>query len=377
MISKLHTAASLLKTSLRIFRRGPYYLIIFITGRCNLRCEQCFYWENISNANSSLELDLTDYKNIAQSLPNLIQLTVTGGEPFIRTEIADIIECFIKYSSTKFVTICTNGFYTVAVSKTMEHLLSKFPQVIFRISVSLDGFEQTHNSIRGSKQSYSNAHFTIGTLSSLKNKFNNLRVDITTVLTKKNQLEMVSLINFIKKTFEIDNHTILYPRGNIQNENNCKVNISAFNSITKNTKKTRRRKNYSIPFLSAFLVFLRELKEEIACTALNTNRLPYSCQAGKSLIEIDELGNVFPCETIEPFLKSSSQTNSKFFGNIRKYNGNVHKLLQSDGAKKLLQFIRNKHCACSFECGISASLTFHPVILLNTILKLRIKRLRL
>ena len=66
---------------------------------------------------------------------------ITGGEPFIREDLSDIVKELYKKSDR--IVISTNGFFTDRIIKLCE----EFPNVGIRISI--EGLEETNNKIRG------------------------------------------------------------------------------------------------------------------------------------------------------------------------------------------------------------------------------------
>ena len=132
-----------------LFSDGPNYLIFFITARCNFRCSFCFYLEEIENADKERELTLDEIKKIAKSSPVLYHVTFTGGETFLRDDIDEIVKLFYQYSNTRSVTITTNGSYPERIGKMVEEMAKSCPNLIVRVPLSLDGFKEVHDQIRG------------------------------------------------------------------------------------------------------------------------------------------------------------------------------------------------------------------------------------
>ena len=56
----------------RIIKKSgpPIQLTFFLTSRCNLRCEHCFYWKELDSDHSH-ELSLDEIKNTIENLYNL------------------------------------------------------------------------------------------------------------------------------------------------------------------------------------------------------------------------------------------------------------------------------------------------------------------
>ena len=90
--------------------KTPIQLIHFVTSRCNAKCGHCFYW---SQLNTKGELSLEEIDKITKHLPDLVILNISGGEPFIRPDFAEVIKTYYRNTPVKEVTVPTNGTFTV------------------------------------------------------------------------------------------------------------------------------------------------------------------------------------------------------------------------------------------------------------------------
>jgi MoaA/NifB/PqqE/SkfB family radical SAM enzyme len=76
-----------------LFQNAPVYVQFYITARCNLTCKQC----NIIYANADVrEVTIEEIKRIADNFVKIgvAIVLLTGGEPFTRFDLADIIQAF-------------------------------------------------------------------------------------------------------------------------------------------------------------------------------------------------------------------------------------------------------------------------------------------
>lgn len=90
-----------------LFQDAPVYVQFYVTARCNLTCEQC----NIIYANSDVrECTLDEIKRIADNFSKMgvAIVLLTGGEPFARKDLPEIIYAF--ESRGVHVRMQTNGF---------------------------------------------------------------------------------------------------------------------------------------------------------------------------------------------------------------------------------------------------------------------------
>jgi cyclic pyranopterin phosphate synthase len=91
------------------FNRIHNYLRISITGNCNLRCFYCMPEEEIQLPPSSSMMQAHEIEAIAKKFVQLgvTKIRLTGGEPLVRKDAADIIERLAQLPVE--LTLTTNG----------------------------------------------------------------------------------------------------------------------------------------------------------------------------------------------------------------------------------------------------------------------------
>ena len=120
---------------------------IIITYRCNARCNMCNCFKDPSMPEDEIDLATLE------KLPDMAFTNITGGEPFIRKDIADIVE--LLYKKTPRIVISTNGYFTDRIIELCE----KYPQIGIRISI--EGLEETNNAIRGLPDGFNRGYGTL------------------------------------------------------------------------------------------------------------------------------------------------------------------------------------------------------------------------
>jgi MoaA/NifB/PqqE/SkfB family radical SAM enzyme len=123
---------------------------VIVTYRCNARCNMCNRYKAPSKPEEEISFETI------RKLPPMYFTNVTGGEPFIRTDLADIVRELYKKSDR--IVISTNGFY----SNRIIDLCEQFPEVGIRISI--EGLQQTNDEIRGLENGYERGYSTLKTL---------------------------------------------------------------------------------------------------------------------------------------------------------------------------------------------------------------------
>jgi MoaA/NifB/PqqE/SkfB family radical SAM enzyme len=113
---------------------------VIVTYRCNARCSMCNRYKAPSKPEEEISIETI------RKLPKMYFTNITGGEPFIRTDLPDIVRELYKKSDR--IVISTNGFFTDRIVA----LAKEFPQIGIRISI--EGLEKTNNEIRGLENGY-------------------------------------------------------------------------------------------------------------------------------------------------------------------------------------------------------------------------------
>lgn len=120
---------------------------VIVTYRCNARCTMCNRYKAPSTPDEEITIETI------KKLPPMYFTNITGGEPFIRTDLKDIVRELYKKSDR--IVISTNGFFTDRIID----LCNEFPNVGIRISI--EGLEETNNLIRGLDDGFNKGYTTL------------------------------------------------------------------------------------------------------------------------------------------------------------------------------------------------------------------------
>lgn len=120
---------------------------VIVTYRCNAKCTMCNRYKAPSKPEEEISIETI------KKLPEMYFTNITGGEPFIRDDLKDIVRELLKKSDR--IVISTNGFFTDRIVE----LCKEFPQVGIRISI--EGLEKTNNEIRGFDDGFNRGYTTL------------------------------------------------------------------------------------------------------------------------------------------------------------------------------------------------------------------------
>jgi radical SAM protein with 4Fe4S-binding SPASM domain len=166
-----------------------FYIQWHITDRCNLRCPHCY--QEVYNSKS--ELSLSDLRKIADQITNALKkwkkkgrIALTGGEPFLKSEIFPLMEYLEQDENVWRIGVLTNG---VLIDDDIVNRLKEFTKLYY-IQISLDGTTQETNDFIRGKGSFKKA---INSFRLLHDNEINTRLMYT--VHKKNFHDATSLID--------------------------------------------------------------------------------------------------------------------------------------------------------------------------------------
>lgn len=128
----------------------------------------CDIWK-ISN---SPELPVEEFLKLPDSLRDI---NLSGGEPFLRKDLPEIVSVAVKTCPKARIVISTNGFATELILQQMKKILAIKPDI--GIAVSIDGIGERHDEIRGIPGGFNKAMATVNGLQALG--MTNLRLSFT------------------------------------------------------------------------------------------------------------------------------------------------------------------------------------------------------
>jgi len=130
----------------------PVDAVLAVTYRCNARCAMCGIWRGRQVKESPVEA----YRNLPRSLRSV---NITGGEPFLRQDLAEVVEAVRAACPRADVVISTNGLLTERIVDVMRRLArGRRPA---GVAVSVDGIGEMHDEIRGVPEAFVRVQATL------------------------------------------------------------------------------------------------------------------------------------------------------------------------------------------------------------------------
>ena len=339
-IGTIQNARRLLEyTFLKRFLHTPRELTLFVTSQCNAKCGHCFYWQGL---NQPTDLSLDEIRALSRTLGKLDKLLITGGEPFLRRELPEIIHHFFKHNDLNFVSIPTNGLLPRLIANQTRRILQGADGRTVNVSISLDGFGVVHDNLRGVPGNFEKAVGTYRELRELQRSYTNLSLRVNSVVMNATADGIDDLIEELPRLMpEINTPALTLLRGSPLDKSLLLPDIDRL-------KELHRHKSARTPGKQPFLWRLADWATyTLSLEILKKDTQVVPCEAGRVLGVVEADGTVKHCELLPPI------------GNLRQQTFN--EIWNSADAQRARQKIVNKECRCTHECNLFPSILAHPV----------------
>lgn len=321
----------------------PMSYTLGVTYRCNSRCRTCNVYER-----KAKELDLAEYAKIFLSIgESPVWFTISGGEPFLRRDLADICKLIYRLCRPRIINIPTNGILFKTIPETVEKILKDCPDTNLIINLSFDQIGQEHDKIRMVPGNYEKSLKTFAALRKLE--YPNFTLGIHTVISRFN-------VEYIPDIYR--GLIALNPDSYITEIAEERHELKTIGASIAPDKKDYDK---AIDFL---MERIRETKFEGISRITQAFRLQYyqmvkrylaekkqifPCYAGILSCQIAPDGDVWPC-----------CIRADVMGNLRDNEYNFTKVWFGSVGDRIRKSIKNRECACPLANASYTNMLCNP-----------------
>jgi Fe-coproporphyrin III synthase len=337
-------------------------VFLFVTSTCNSLCRTCFYWDEL---NQGRDLTFEQIETISKTAPEFHKLWISGGEPFLRKELAEIIALFYRNNGMRHVNLPTNGLLPKKVESVVNQLLEQCPELTVDLNFSLDGLANTHDAIRGVPNNFEKTLATIHNAEELWTGNRRVRRNVVSCITAENYKELVELgLKMLAET-DSDGQYFEIVRGNPLDPELKKIPLEELQRLHRKLMWFHEQyadklyAHLSAParaFAKAYYLGNIKLHFDIHQRNHYSNQAwPMECTAGQTTIVIDHDGHFRSCE-LRPKL-----------ARLQEFDFDLNAALHSQPMKDEVAAIPGAKCWCTHACFVHSSTKFSPKVLLFTI----------
>jgi len=326
----------------------PYKAILLVTWKCQARCRMCNIWQREKQD----ELSLDEWRLFFQRNSYLQWLTLSGGEPFLRADVDEIVCSAMDFCPALYcINMPTNALSPELVEKKVGQILTLgVPK--FVLSISLDGPPDIHDKVRGVPGAWRRA---MELLQWAKSAEKENRKGFSVVIEHTLQpdsygrfAEMVELVkqevpgitatDFMVTMASVSKH--YYGNADKDGLAGSLKDPQALEAALRHVIAVRD-KVASLSLLNLFSRFFLKMAVQYARSGVPAMK----CCAGRSSVFIDPAGVVYPCNSY-----------TRPLGSLREHDYSIEKVFSRNDMAKIYDDIDKFKCGgCWTPCEASLS----------------------
>lgn len=262
-------------------------LALVYTWRCNSRCRFCFQWR--TNQKPDDEIRLSEIETIlrSKSLGNLQVLSISGGEPFLRNDFADVAITAKKMIPSVTIVTTTNGLLSDVIFENAKRVLAE--DVKLQVQLSLNGPQEIHDWSRGVEGNFGRVLKTLELLKSLRD--DRLLISVSAFYFPENIRHIPWLIRFA------DEHGL--PVGLSRLQVHPALLNTELTGLPEQLKSAELKRMLNLAYRHKTIDITHAFYED---SMINGRQLDFECYQGRNAIFIYPYGDVYPCTLRTPEL---------------------------------------------------------------------------
>lgn len=298
---------------------------IITTYRCNARCNMCSIWQFPTKPTE--EIGAETYAK----LPQMDAVNLTGGEPFLRADIDEIVT--VLKSKTRRIVISSNGWF---VDRTIR-LFEKHGNSI-GIRISIEGLARANDRIRGMANGFDHALRILTTLHrmGIKDIGFGLTVQDANASDVEELHELAKMMNVEFATAAIHNSFYFHKADNRIDQ--PQESLRALKKLSEDLLASRRPKDWFRAYFNYGLMNYLQGRERL---------LP--CRMAHDAFFLDPHGDVLPCNGMDTPMP---------LGNLR--DRTWDEIWYSPEAEIVRETVRNCPKQCWMMGSVGQEIKKHP-----------------
>ncbi|MBW1923262.1 MAG: radical SAM protein [Deltaproteobacteria bacterium] len=353
----------------RLFRLGiggpgmPFNLTYSVTNRCQSRCKTCRIWELYRKdpAKAQEELDLQEIERIFRSMGRVEIFNISGGEPFLREDLAEIVSLACTHLAPSVIHIPTNALAVERIKRMTGEILEvirrKDSGIQLTVKPSLDHVGEKHDELRGVPGNFEKVMAVFRHLKTLKTHYPNLHAELGTVISAWNVDDIPEIARFVREASpDSYRNEVAERRSEMFNEEDpITPTPGQYERAIRHFVRELRAHNRGRPPFQRITNAFRLVYYDLAVRALREQRQPIPCYAGISNAHMNPYGEIWACCTLGY---------ERSMGSLRAYDYDFRALWKSPEARQVRSEIRQGRCHCPLANQAYSNILLHGPSLL-------------
>jgi len=346
----------------------PMTLTYSVTAACQSRCKTCgighMYMTHPERADDDLKTG--EIEKIFKTMKPVYFFNISGGEPFLREDLPQIVELACEYLKPRVIHTPTNAIMPDRIeahTRAILEIVKKYDaSVPFTVKPSIDGVGELHDEIRGVRGNFERLLETIDRLKRVEREYENFHLELGTVVSNFNIDYLDEIEDFVHSLgVESYRNEVAEQRTEFFNLGDpITPDAATYRRLMKDFSKKIEANIRGKKSLARTTEALRLVYYDIAGRILEKKIQVIPCYAGVSNAHVNYDGGVWPCCVLGY---------DKQMGNLREYDYDFQKLWRSERAREIRQFIKDKNCSCPLANQAYSNILLHAPSLAKAVFK--------
>ncbi len=345
----------------KFIRRDRLFQVIYhVTRRCNARCLSCFSWQRTSV--DVPELSIEELQKITSSMPAFPWLLLSGGEPFLREDLPEVVSVFYRNNGVRHVTLPTNAILSDRIPSMTEQICSSAREATLNLVLSIDGVGPEHDRLRGCPGNFEALLKTWERVKPLRDSAPNLSVKFHTVLSNLNYTHFDEIRDFVEK-LQPDLHTFDFLRGTPADDSLTLPPEETLPELASKIKAVMRRyggyerlrKHHSL-LKTVYEAVIEDYYDQFL-RIRRENRQTIPCVADRMTMVLGSSGEVSLCEMLTPF------------ASFRDFDYDYDSLWSGEMSRRAREDVAAGRCYCYHPCYQTINVLFRPMSVVRALVK--------
>lgn len=328
----------------------PGSVTVNLLYACNARCRTCNIYETHANVLTPAEYDRI-FRSIGRS-PSWV--TFTGGEPFLRKDISDIVLSFDEHCHPVVVNIPTNGTFPDRVERHIDRIAARLGTRSLIVNLSIDEVEHAHDALRGLKGNWALAMETAGVLRKLKERHGNLVFGVNTVISRFNEDRIADIAARVEE-MEPDSYVAEVAGRRVELGTEGSSFAPSEEGVRRALRLMKTRSRRAVRMIEALVAALRGEYYRVLEQHTAENREILPCYAGVTSAHIMPEGKVWACCVLGEEL-----------GQLRKVDYDFPTIWYGAAAKAIRERIKREKCHCTLANQTYMNMLMDPKSLVRS-----------
>jgi MoaA/NifB/PqqE/SkfB family radical SAM enzyme len=324
----------------------PLNLTVSVTYTCTSRCQTCDIWQK-----KVPDLQVDEYAKVFRSLGHApLWVTVSGGDQFLREDLAEIIKLIRQVLRPSVINLPMNGILTKRIETLLPEIARNTLGSNLVLNLSIDEIGERHDVLRGHKHNYEKILQTYHFARALQREFRHITVGVHTVISKFNVDRVPAIYEELQKLGP-DSFLTEIAEQRVELETTQKDIAPSPESYGQavdflSEKMRGRRSRHPMGRLveSLRLEYYQLVKRTLAS---KTQVIP--CYAGWASAQLAPDGNVWGC-----------CVRAETMGNVRDVDYDFRRVWFSKQADEFRRSVRAKECACPLANAAYTNMLLSP-----------------